>query len=162
MSKKVGYRCDSIYGDGYKDAIPVIAHEIFVLNNTDILDTLAETILTNSLLKENIESLSKAISEDIESEELNNFLDEAYDNPEISYDYIKTILNEIKNVTGEDIKYVLWLCDTKEDVQRYAINEKISDDEISIYNISDVVISDIGKDGKLYGYETLSDMIASE
>lgn len=151
-----------LYGDGYKDAIPVIAHEIFVLNNTDILDTLAETILTNSLLKENIESLSKAISEDIESEELNNFLDEAYDNPEISYDYIKTILNEIKNVTGEDIKYVLWLCDTKEDVQRYAINEKISDDEISIYNISDVVISDIGKDGKLYGYETLSDMIASE
>ena len=34
----MGYRSEELYGEGYRSAREVIAHEIFQLGNTDILD----------------------------------------------------------------------------------------------------------------------------
>ena len=35
-----GYRCEEFFGEGRRDAASVMAHETFVLENTDILDYL--------------------------------------------------------------------------------------------------------------------------
>lgn len=43
-----GYRTEQLYGEGYRDAAEIMAHEVFELGNTDILDTLSETIWCSS------------------------------------------------------------------------------------------------------------------
>mgnify|MGYP004628964953 CR=1 FL=1 len=158
MEKK-GYRCDYLFGSGVLDVKDIIAYEIFELCNTDILDTLAEGLLKNSTLEETLKRLSEIISQDIEDTEFDEFINKAYEDYKFSYGFVQDLLDEIKNVTGKDIKYAVWLCDTKEDVQRYAINEKIPEEDIDEYNISSVILSDIGKDGKLYGYESTEEII---
>lgn len=45
------YRSEILWGEGYRDAPSVMAHETFSLENTDIVSTLAETILKNSPIR---------------------------------------------------------------------------------------------------------------
>lgn len=61
----------------------------------------------------------------------------------------------MREKTGKDIKYVLWLSDSVDDViAEYEPNDFIT--EFDEYSTADsVVLSDIGKGGKLFGYEKL-------
>lgn len=69
--------------------------------------------------------------------------------------FVREILDAVKEKTGKDIKYVLWLSDSVDDViTEYELNDSIT--EFDEYSTADsVVLSDIGKGGKLFGYEKL-------
>lgn len=47
-----GYRCEKFFGEGYRDAASVMAYEVFVLNNTDVLDYLIKSKLIGEWMKE--------------------------------------------------------------------------------------------------------------
>ena len=40
----IGIRTEQLFGEGYRNVAEVMAHEVFILGNTDILDTLSSTI----------------------------------------------------------------------------------------------------------------------
>lgn len=154
------YRCDSLFGDRYLDAKIVMAHEVFTLQNTDILDTLSSTILKDTDVGKEMENLSWVINSNNTGELVNegyfnlvHLLDKYYDNEELGAEYFTKVLDKIKELTHKDIQYVLWLCDTKEDViNEYDMHHELTLDDIDCYEESDIILSDIGRGGKLYGY----------
>lgn len=156
VKEPVGYRSDDLFGDGYRDAVDVMAHEIFELQNADILDTLADGVLKDMDIAENLKHLSYDIGApravyfaDILEEE------DADTAEEKAKAFVREILNAVREKTGKDIKYVLWLSGSVDDViTEYELNEAIT--EFDEYSTADsVVLSDIGKGGKLFGYEKL-------
>lgn len=156
VKEPVGYRSDGIFGDGYRDAVDVMAHEIFELWNADILDTLADGILKDTDIEEDLKHLSYDIGSpkavyfaDILEEENKSVAEEK------AKTFVREILDAVKEKTGKDIKYVLWLSDSVDDViSEYEINDSITEfDEYSTAN--SVVLSDLGKGGRLFGYEEL-------
>lgn len=156
VKEPVGYRSDGLFGDGYRDAVDVMAHEIFELQNADILDTLADGILKDTDIEEDL----KHLSYDIGSPRAVYFADileeEDTDTAEgKAKAFVREILDAVREKTGKDIKYVLWLSDSVDDViAEYELNESIT--EFDEYSTADsVVLSDIGKGGKLFGYEKL-------
>ena len=156
VKEPVGYRSDDLFGDGYRDAVDVMAHEIFELQNADILDTLADGILKDTDIEEDL----KHLSYDIGSPRAVYFADileeEDTDTAEAKAKaFVREILDAVREKTGKDIKYVLWLSDSVDDViAEYELNESIT--EFDEYSTADsVVLSDIGKGGKLFGYEKL-------
>lgn len=156
VKEPVGYRSDSIFGDGYRDAVDVMAHEIFELQNADILDTLADGVLKDMDIAENLKHLSYDIGApravyfaDILEEEDTDIAEGK------AKAFVREILDAVREKTGKDIKYVLWLSGSVDDViTEYELNEPIT--EFDEYSTADsVVLSDIGKGGKLFGYEKL-------
>lgn len=156
VKEPVGYRSDDLFGDGYRDAVDVMAHEIFELQNADILDTLADGILKDTDIAEDLKHLSYDIGApravyfaDILEEEDTDTAEEK------AKAFVREILDAVREKTGKDIKYVLWLSDSVDDViAEYELNESIT--EFDEYSTADsVVLSDIGKGGKLFGYEKL-------
>ena len=93
-----GWRTEQLYGEGYINAAEVMAHEIFELQNTDILDTLSETIFMNTSFGEKLLYLSQVLSCEVEDEEIEEMLDNAYDDESIGITYCKEILSEIKKL----------------------------------------------------------------
>lgn len=156
VKEPVGYRSDDIFGDGYRDAVDVIAHEVFELRNADILDTLADGVLKDMDIAENL----KHLSYDISSPKAVYFADILEEeNESVAEDkakaFVRELLDAMREKTGKDIKYVLWLSDSVDDViAEYEPNDFIT--EFDEYSTADsVVLSDIGKGGKLFGYEKL-------
>lgn len=155
------YRSEVPFGDGVRKAANIMAHECFELGNTDIFDTLSATILKDTPFVEKFEILKEEFETDEVSDkdtngELYNLIEthDSYDDDNVpSILFFQTILDEIKRITGKDIKYALWLCDTPEDVKNYDLHDEVNNDNIDVYIESDIVLSDIGVDGKLYGYE---------
>lgn len=156
VKEPVGYRSDSIFGDGYRDVVDVMAHEIFELQNADILDTLADGVLKDMDIAENLKHLSYDIGApravyfaDILEEEDTDIAEGK------AKAFVREILDAVREKTGKDIKYVLWLSGSVDDViTEYELNEPIT--EFDEYSTADsVVLSDIGKGGKLFGYEKL-------
>ena len=156
MSEALGYRTEQLYGEGYRDAASVMAHETFELGNTDILDTLSLTLFHETLYGEKLKHLADVINCKISDATLNEFLDGAIKNDTVGVDYFKGVLQEIRKITGKDIKYALWLCDSIEDIQKeYGCDESCV--ELAVfdsYRKSSVILSDLGLAGKLYGYES--------
>ena len=148
----IGYRTEELFGEGYRDAASVMAHETFYLSNTDILDTLSQTLFQNTEYSEEFKHMSNVINCEIDDEKIEQFLDDAFNDEELGINYFNNILKEIKKITKKDIKYVLWLCDSIEDIKKeYEINEPFI--SFNIYEKSDIVLSDLGVAEKLYGYE---------
>ena len=156
VKEPVGYRSDDLFGDGYRDAVDVMAHEIFELQNADILDTLADGVLKDMDIAENLKHLSYDIGApravyfaDILEEEDTDIAEGK------AKAFVREILDAVREKTGKDIKYVLWLSDSVDDViAEYELNDSITEfDEYPTAN--GVVLSDIGRGGKLFGYEKL-------
>lgn len=117
VKEPVGYRSDDLFGDGYRDAVDVMAHEIFELQNADILDTLADGILKDTDIAEDLKHLSYDIGApravyfaDILEEEDTDTAEEK------AKAFVREILDAVREKTGKDIKYVLWLSDSVDDV----------------------------------------------
>lgn len=164
MNENLKYRSEVFYGEGYRDAAAVMAHEVFELQNTDILSTLHHTILKGTPIGTKLEILEEEINNDCvadgdEDGELYTLLEEAYEDEDLGIEFFKEVLAEINSKLWKDIKYCLWLCDTKEDVYEYDLDGNLTDDDIDVYEASDVILSDLGSGGKLYGYETLPKVI---
>ena len=160
VKEPVGYRSDDLFGDGYRDAVDVIAHEIFELWNADILDTLADGVLKDLNIAEDMMRLSNdmqfsktAYFADIFEEKDKSIAEEK------EKAFVRKILDAVKEKTGKDVKYVLWLSDSVDDViAEYELNDSITEfDEYPTAN--GVVLSDIGRGGKLFGYEALPNVI---
>lgn len=143
----IRYRCDDCFGDGVRNVIDVLVYETYELGNIDILDYLANHQLKDSELKEDFLQLKNEIEEELSIQSMGEYdLRELYQNA----------LNEIKNQTGKDIKYCLWLAD-KDTVKDYYC-QNMMNYEINGYNTSNVILSDLGYDGALYGYESEEEM----
>ena len=129
--REIGFRSEDVFGEGYRDAPSVMAHEVFELKNPDIIDTLSSNLMRGSkILKE-----------------AHNITDE-----ESGVLFFKEVLKELSKITGREVKYCLWLGDQPEDV----INEyNVNLDSLNAYIKSDIVLSDLGTEGKLYGYEEM-------
>ena len=64
------YRTEILFGDNYRDAAKVMAHETFELENTDILSTLRTTILKESPISDKLRILEEEVeSGDISSDD---------------------------------------------------------------------------------------------
>lgn len=140
------YRSESFSGSGVYEVKKVIEFEICTLGNTDILDYCLEHYNFTSTFKESLSELMNFIEKD-------NVIIEDLDDPvKIDYTYylIDRLVDEISMLVGHPIKYAIWLADL--DIVREIYSD--SDDDIEAYEISDVVLSDLGEDGKLFGYET--------
>lgn len=146
MNKNIMYRSESFSGSGVYEVKKVIEFEICILGNTDILDYCLEHYNLTPMLKESLSELMNFIEKD-------NVIIEDLDDPtKIDYTYylIDRLVDEISMLVGHSIKYAIWLADL--DTVREIYSD--SDDDIEAYEISDVVLSDLGEDGKLFGYET--------
>ena len=159
---KTGFRTEQFCGEGYRDAAEVMAHEVFELQNTDILETLSNGILKGTMVGARMKPLIDGIQNETDDKSINDFLDLAFENVYAGIFYFRMVLSVIKSITGKDIKYVLWLCDSIDDVkQSYEFGDNVYT-EFDEYKTSDVVLSDIGTQGKLYGYETMPEPIQSK
>lgn len=152
----VGYRSDGIFNDGCRNVVDVMIHEIFELWNTDILYTLADSILKDTDIAEDMMHLSN----DLQSPKALYFADILEEENKFAAEdkaktFVRRILDAVKEKTGKDIKYVLWLSDSVDDIiSEYEPNDSITEfDEYLTAN--GVVLSDLGKGGKLFGYEEM-------
>lgn len=149
------YRSEVLFGEGYRDAAKVMAHETFILGNTDICDTLSETILKNEKIAEDLSVLSKLIGNGSCDHPKAIYLNEIWESQDSCEGavFFQKVLDEIENKTGKKIKYCLWLVDDPKDLENYCISETLELEDIDCYQETDIVLSDIGSEGKLYGYK---------
>ena len=158
IRQQFGYRSELLFGEGYTEAGPVLAHETFVLQNTDILRHLGNGILAGTEASERMLHIADVMDGEAKDESVSAFLDRCYhDSDECTEGttfFRDTVLPAIKDKTGRDIRHVMWLCDCPEDViDAYGSIEPITRDDIDEHKVGDVLLSDIGIDGKLWGYE---------
>lgn len=160
--QEYGYRCEDFFGEGYRDAASVLGHETFVLDNTDILDSLINSELISKDMKSYLLEYVTLMEEghplraggfDTDYEEM---LYRYRKNEEDRKEFFDEVLDDIYEATGFKVKYCLWLCDTPRDsFDSYSINKdiKMEDLQFDEYERSDVILVDNGREGKLYGYE---------
>lgn len=143
----IRYRTETCYGSGERDAVSVMVYETYELGNTDILNN-----LENHLLKNNTVLRNQCI--DLLEEMINNGFVENYGEKEWREFYQK-VLEAIQKETGIHVKYVLWLADkeTVMDSSEGYGSYVESEEDIDAYEIGPVVLSELGYDGTLYGYE---------
>ena len=150
----MGFRTEQLYGESFRDAQSIMAHEVFHLQNTDILDTLSETILKNTEIGKQLKCLSNNLTGNDSNSEICTFLDKAFEDETIANAYFKPVLEEINRITGKNIQYALWLCDSAIDViENYECMDDEQFTEFDEYEDSDISLADLGAAGKLYGYE---------
>ena len=138
----VKYRSETPFGSGYRNAAEVMAYRTYELCCIDILDYLCDHYLEG-----NIRDKAKDYADNLSN---NGFISDA--SLDTMQDFFRSCLSQIKKKTGKDVRYVLWLAD--ENVVRDCYCQEFDDYTIDAYDISEaVVISDLGHDGKLYGFE---------
>ena len=132
----VRYRTEDAYGEGYRDIIDVIEHEIFELGNYDGLDGLQVYFDDTSQESLMFHSLIDSIK-DTEHPPLD------------TKDFCASIIELLNKKLNRNLKYCLWLADLQ------AVTDLYGGVHIDSYETSDVVIADLGYDGSLYAYEEL-------
>lgn len=140
---EIEYRTETAYGSGTRNIIDVMNYEIFELFNTDIIDY----VLTrhNSLLSEKTKHMLQKDIEDITDEN---------DQKE----FCTSIISDINNASNRSYKYALWLCERNAVKQLY-LNDDYTEQNIDAYAVSDMIISDLGFDGRLYVYEDMPERL---
>ena len=127
--------------DSERKALPVMLFEITELHNTDILEYVSENYLLSEELKMDVQEIIDNI-DDVDEDGCEGILEE--------------ILNCIEDSTGKKIRYALWLADKDAVEDMYEGDER----DIYAYNVDDaVVLSDLGYDGTLYGFEEMPEPI---
>lgn len=149
---ELGYRTEDLYGEGFRNVSEVMAHEVFNLENTDILETLSATILKGTKLGEKLERMSQVISGEIDDNEIDEMLDEYFEKDEKGINFFDEVIQEINNITKTNIKYCLWLCDSIQDIID-SYDDINGDNSFDAYEKSSIILSNMCKYGKLYGYE---------
>ncbi|ORX86470.1 hypothetical protein BCR32DRAFT_324985 [Anaeromyces robustus] len=84
-------------------------------------------------------------------------MDELSENEELKWKFTDNLINEIcikMGISKEYFNYALWLCKTKQNViDCYGFDGSITEDQLVTYPIGDILISDLGIEGQLYGYK---------
>jgi hypothetical protein len=159
---KLGYRTEKLFGEGYRNIVEVIAHEVFELRNADILSMLSEKVLAGTEEGKKCATLIEELDTDAPvpadtDDVLFTLIEKGYDDVTVTYDFVGSLVDKINEVTGKKLKYVLWLCETADDVKAYSekspMEDKVEDEDIDCYFVSDVILSDLGDGSRLYAYE---------
>lgn len=144
MEKKYRYRTETFSGLKEYDPAAVIDHETFELENTDIPEYLANTILKDSPRAAKLMEIIQWLEyDDIEAP-----VDE-----ENTIEFCRELVAEIEKVTGITLNYVLWLTDLDAVTDKDFYGKYISNEyDIDTYQIGHIVLAELGYDGTLYGY----------
>ena len=79
-------------------------------------------------------------------------------------EFFEEVLDDIRKATGVDVRFCLWLCDSPQECLDYHNIDQarhLKEFEFDMYDTSDFVLADLGKKGKLYGYEKLPEVSCS-
>lgn len=145
----IRYRTEDAFGEGLTDPVSTImTYETYTLGNTDIVEYLME-----HYLQDNMELLKSG--QDI-ADEIENGLEISEADIET---FFKESLYEIQRKTGKNISHCLWLAD-KDVVKSYYMQGYSCN--MDGYHVSDIILSDLGYDGTLYGYEEKPECVSSE
>lgn len=139
MEKKVLYRTENFSGSGVRDAVSVLTFEVCDLTNTDIL---AYCLEHYSLKRMHFNETLQVLKDSLED-------GDAVDEQDIR-NLMEDLLKHIESETGHIIRYALWLADKKTVLADYEGTE----DNIDAYECGPVILSDLGEDGILFGYES--------
>lgn len=166
MNEQIMYRLESVSGEGYRDAVEVMTFEIYELQNTDILETLYTGILKEHPVAKELERLSNAV--DGSNDRWN------YSEMDVS-DIVRKALAAIRDTTGVDVQYALWLApmDVIENfywpmsLGEYDYLNGIRSDHtpldtaaVDSYITGPVVLSNLKEEGFLFGYEKLPEPLS--
>lgn len=139
MEKKVLYRTESFSGSGVRDAVSVLTFEVCDLANTDIL---AYCLEHYSLKRMHFNETLQVLKDSLED-------GDAVDEQDIR-NLMEDLLKHIESETSHTIKYALWLAEKKTVLSDYGGTEE----SVEAYECGQVILSNLGEDGILYGYQT--------
>ena len=139
MEKQVLYRDENAFGSGVMKAKDVIMYEITELCNTDILDYCVDTYELSEELDDEIRQLIS----DMENEE-------EFDEDDVE-SIIDDLLSELEVIFDKKIKYVIWLATKEAVIDLYSNGDENA--ELTAYETSEIILSDLGYDGLLFAYE---------
>lgn len=137
------YRTETFSGEGFRDAAEVMAFETFELGNTDIPEYLCSHQLKGSSIAPALESITKELDD-------NGFVDDM--SWEEKVDFFREVLEDLSKVTGVNISHALWLADPDTVLNFYG-KDLTTGSYIDAYEPGPVVLTDLGHDGTLYGYD---------
>lgn len=151
-NKKILYRTESCYGSGIRDVQEIMKYEIFELMNTDILETLKRTIFKND---EFAKTWIEHVIEWCQGNDEHDYSEEANQN-----DFCKWLIKYLNFKTNKNIQYALWLAEKEAVMDKEIYGAYLeSEEDVDAYEIGDILLSDIGYDGRLYGYENYPEPI---
>lgn len=134
---EIMYRTETYSGSLERCFTYVLQYEVFVLH---IFDELIQNELVGSAaLTAQMKSMVNELDENGYVEDMSE-----YDQLE----FLEQLRMEISSQVNKDIQYALWLADWT-CVQKFYGG---TDSDIEGYEISDVVLSDLGNSGILFGY----------
>ena len=148
----IRYRTEAFGGSEERNALQVMLFETYEMGNADIPRTLANGILAGTEIGRELDLLADRLQESGES-----------------HDEIKRLfqlaLGKIEELTGKQVNFVLWLADEQDVRDKYwryangvydpsASCPEPGDGDIDAYEIGFVILSDLGPDGALYGYQS--------
>lgn len=131
-------RTEDFSGSNIRLAKEVIRFEIFELGNIDILQTLKNSILKETKFSYKFDLLINEIYD-------NGFIDDMFIDEQL--DFCQSILNEINHILNKNIKYALWLANEN------IIKNYYKGKTIDYYETTNIILSNLGQEGILYGYE---------
>lgn len=135
-TSNVMYRNDNYNNSGIIDIKDIICFETGELHNIDIF----EYCIDNYELSDKLIDMINNIIENIDDYEK--------DDDELCL-CVDMLIDEISKCMHKKIKYGLWLADRQNVIDFY----NGDDNNINAYIKSDVILSDIGPDGILFGYD---------
>lgn len=144
------YRNDDYMDGSTFNIVDLMVYEITELGNTDILEYCVDHYDFSEVLKNKINKLIDDIAND-------DFL---CTDDDVKYveSICTDIINGIQDLTRIYVQYGLWLAN-KETV--YEIYDG-TPDNISAYHTSDIILSNLGSDGILFGYTELPKKIKKQ
>ena len=141
------YRNDSYYGDGVRDAVSIIAYEFQELGNTDAIEYILENYPVPSSVSEKWRGYLKEMED-------NGYVDDLSD--ENFEQDVSALLECVSEYAGVRIVEALWLAERDAVIDYYGGDS----DNISGYPTKNaVILSDLGRDGILWGYESIPEAV---
>lgn len=131
------YRSENFSGSMVRGIYEVMRFEIFELGNTDILEHIMQYFV-------HIPDVIDRLRNVIEELQNNGYVDDFPEQDQTVF--LSDLVSELNSELGANIRYALWLADKATVIEQYGT-------EIDEYEVGSVVLSDLGYDGTLYGYE---------
>lgn len=134
------YRTESYAGSKVREIRDIIEYEMAELRNTDIPRYVLSSYALSDGLRKDLEDILA--------------LEESGEYPFTGgrgdlLDTIDALLKEVGDLTGTPVRYGLWLAPYETVRLRYC---SLGSRDIDRYPTSDIVLSDLGEDGILFGY----------
>ena len=136
---KTEFRSDSLFGAYIREPVKVIQYETFELGNADI----GEYILQHyNIPQETKETWEWIINQLVENECVELSTGEKEEAAQM-------LVDAVQKDTQKKIFSVIWLAQKELLLDLYRADES----DIDEYEVSDVILSDLGPDGRLYAYD---------